>query len=581
MPTTVRVVSLFAILVLGGCDPKLPPETTAGQPTVTVAKSSVIIPISIKASALSSALNQKFATDAVLHGRTPELSANLLAQESITVQEAEQVLVHAVIPCHDEVKKVPRTVSQHVKVGVETVKCLVKPWKWGSCSHDVFKDVTTTVWDDVKDCVGAEAAVFKTVMTPVVKLQDKVFPTSVWINYEGHLHDINLTAAGRTLRVGSGFKFQASADVKSGVLSATVTVKGALTCSVDFDVQATATLTIGADGVVDIDVSDFALDPKKFCIPGAIEAVDLATAINPDIQRARLLFGNAIKQEMLKLLNKELASQTEDDRDLKKQITKAAVAVKSLFAIGDYAWIDVRPEGAFLSQISGTGSGAENAISVTAGVIASPIVTFGEKPAASPSSGDLTFNLTSGPPGAHLRVHGLLQLDVAKTILENDLKRFMDDKFPNSTYSLEVSNIYQSGVRVILVLSIIERKTGQKVLTGALSALSFLTDDSGIALRDVTIDDATRQAMLKVADWFVASGVERFVESATRFNVAGNLTTVAKALNPFEVNAGVGTISGRCERISEDGIWIANKALNVLATADCQAALQLNKLTLR
>jgi hypothetical protein len=79
----------------------------------------------------------------------------------------------------------------------------------------------------------------------------------------------------------------------------------------------------------------------------------------------------------------------------------------------------------------------------------------------------------------------------------------------------------------------------------------------------------------------VTSGVERFIESTTKFNVAKNLTTVASALNPFDVNAGVGTISGRCDRISEDGIWIANNALNVLATADCQAALQLTKLNLK
>jgi hypothetical protein len=142
----------------------------------------------------------------------------------------------------------------------------------------------------------------------------------------------------------------------------------------------------------------------------------------------------------------------------------------------------------------------------------------------------------------------------------------MDERFPNSVYSLGVSNVYQSGNRMIVAVSVLRRRDGHKIVTGYFSALSYLADDSGIALRDVTIDDATRKAMLKFADWLLASGVERFIESKTRFDLAGEIKKITKILNPFKATTDSGTISGGCEKLSEKGIWVADKAINLLAT---------------
>jgi hypothetical protein len=177
--------AFLTIVFLSGCDPREPPETSGGQPNVTVEPSSIIIPISVRSAQLNAGLNQKFNSAPVFQGRTPELNAKLVVEEPITVERAEQVLVTAAVPGYCVIKKVPRTIVEHVKVGVETVKCALTPWKWGNCARDVFRDVTRTVWDDVKECVADQAAVFKTVMKPVIELKENLLPTSVWINYEG------------------------------------------------------------------------------------------------------------------------------------------------------------------------------------------------------------------------------------------------------------------------------------------------------------------------------------------------------------------------------------------------------------
>jgi hypothetical protein len=513
-------VSLISLFLLCGCDPQKPPETTASQPVVTVEKSSLIVPIAVHTAQLVAALNQKFNSAPVLQGKTPELGAKLLVDEPITVEKAVQVLVSEAIPGSCVIKQVPRTVYDHVKVGVESFRCLLTPWKWGNCTRDVFNDVARTVYDDVKECVEAKAAVFKTEMQSVVEFHEALFPTSVVINYEGWAHDVAINVAGNMIQLSAGFKFKASADYNQGALGASVKVKGALTCTVDVGLQVLSKMTIGGDGIVDVDVSDFSLDPKQFCVPGAVEMTNLATILDPEVQKIRLLYQPLIKKELIKLINKEIAKQTEDDRDLKNQIAKASAEFKEPRPIGESAWIQIRPEEFFLSQISGSGDGPANTIRITAGVVARPLVTIGKKPDAE-ASPDPKFSLLSGSPGVHLVVQARLPLESVRAKLEGDLRSFMDAKFPNGDYSLAVSDLYQSGARMIVGLSIVRRSNNAKIVTGYYSVLSYLTDDGGVALRDITIDDATRKAMLEVADWIVDSGVEKFIESKTRVDLPG------------------------------------------------------------
>jgi hypothetical protein len=390
---------------------------------------------------------------------------------------------------------------------------------------------------------------------------------------------VALNAIGNSIQAAAGFRFKASADVRQGALGTSIKVKGALVCSVDINVKIVSKITIGEDGIIDVDVSDFSLDPKQFCIPGAIQLTELAGTLSPDVQKFRLLYKLFIKKELVKLINKEIRAQTADDRDLKKQITKIAQDFKDAKPIGKVAWIQVRPEEVYLSQISGDGSGPDNTTRITAGVVARPLITIGTKPKIEPSN-DLKFSLASGPPGVHVLIQARLSLDIARTALESDLRSFMDERFPNSAYSLAVSNVYQSGNRMIVAVSILRRRDSHKIVTGYFSALSYLTDDNGIALRDITIDEETRKAMLRFADWLLTSGVEKFIESKTRFDLSGEIRKITKILNPFKADTGAGTMSGSCEKLSEKGIWIADKAINLLATADCRAQIEIKKVAI-
>lgn len=570
--------SFLSLFLLCGCDPQKPAETTSNQPVVTVEKSSIIVPISVQTAQLVAALNQKFDSAPVLQGKTPELSAKLLVDEPITVEKAVQVLVTPAVPASCVVKQVPRTVINHVRVGVESFGCALTPWRWGTCTRDVFNDVTSTVYDDMRECTAEQAAVFKTVMQSVVELHDALFPTSVVINYEGWVHDITINVVENMIQLDARFRFKASADYNQGALGASVKVKGALSCTVDISLRVSSKITIGADGIVDVDVSDFSLDPKQFCIPGAVELANLATTLDPEVQKIRLLYQPLIKKELVKLINKEIAKQTEDDRDLKNQIAKASAEFMEPKPIGNSAWIQIRPEEFFLSQISGSGDGPANTIRITAGVTARPLVTIGKKPDAE-SSPDPKFSLLSDSPGVRILVQVRLPLGNARATLEDNLRSFMGTKFPKSDFSLAVSDVYQSGARMIVGLSVVRKSNNEKIVTGYYSVLSYLTDESGIALRDITIDDATRKAMLKVADWLVDSGVEKFIESKTRFDLPGETKKVIEFLNPFKASSGLATVLGRCEKLSENGIWIADKAINLLATADCRAQIEIGKTT--
>jgi hypothetical protein len=58
----------FVAIALCGCDPPQPAETIGGQPNVTIEKSSIIIPISVRSSQLNTGLNEKFNSAPSAHG---------------------------------------------------------------------------------------------------------------------------------------------------------------------------------------------------------------------------------------------------------------------------------------------------------------------------------------------------------------------------------------------------------------------------------------------------------------------------------------------------------------------------------
>ncbi len=53
------------------------------------------------------------------------------ADEAITLEKLEHVLISPAAEAYTIIKQVPTVVVDHVKVGVESYLCLITPWNWG------------------------------------------------------------------------------------------------------------------------------------------------------------------------------------------------------------------------------------------------------------------------------------------------------------------------------------------------------------------------------------------------------------------------------------------------------------------
>ncbi|OLP72986.1 hypothetical protein AK812_SmicGene47966, partial [Symbiodinium microadriaticum] len=344
-------ICLLATLFLTGCDnwdAKAPPETQANEPSISIPASYAHVPLSIKTSMIEEAVLQRASVGPIFNGRTDEISADIGAEEDIPAV-IEKVIVTPYKAAGCAVKQVtsscPKSIEKRIKE-----RCFRNFRIW-----DCFRTITETVYvpcvRDVQQCWPEIKEVIESHVVVPATIKDCLLPTSVWFNYAGWLRQFDVEAHGRDLTVSGVVDTTVSVDIKQGVLSASMKVKGALKCDIKLGLDMTVRTTVQGDASVDIEITRFNLDTKHLCIPGAVQLTDL-TLLNTNLFLHKELLKEVLKKPFLKILNQQLDKQIADDLKFADRLQKIANSISKPIDLKNDAWLRINPEKLLASQFS-------------------------------------------------------------------------------------------------------------------------------------------------------------------------------------------------------------------------------------
>lgn len=569
----------FAAILLAGCEDwsVTPPEkSTAGQPTVSVPVSYAQIPISVRTADVEQAVLAEAATKPLFAGKTDEISAKLLVDEDIpAIMEDVVVTPFKAAGCvtTQVIRQCPQNTVRRIKES-----CLKgfppKPW-------DCFRDITVTIMapcaQDVTECWPEVKEVIESRVKIAAYVKEQTLPTSVWINYSGRLAGLDLEASGKSIAINARIDTTVSVDIKQGILGASMKVKGALKCDATFTVMATIDTTITPEAAIDLRVTKFDLDANRLCVPGAVELADLSM-LNLSRLLRKEVFMRLLEKPLLKFINKKLKSEVADDLNFRDEMNRLGVSLRDPIDLKNKAWLLVNPKRLVVTQFSGSGTGAENELALNVAFEAKPEIVFDHKPESSAGEQTLEFNVAEKlGSGIHLIAKGSVDLDTATNMLKTELDKTLNEKFPNSPYTLGKVGMYQSGEKFVISLSFVKRGETEEKGTIYLLAVPHLNvATSTLRVRDVEFDLSSKNAVAKAAAWLLSGEIEKAIQDKAKWSYEGDLKRLQSDIGVIRSSSKAGSFEGQVDEINPRAIWISDNSLNLIAEASGSGSFRVN-----
>ncbi len=570
------IVLASVSFIVVGCDDwdvKAPEATQAGQPAITVADSAVRIPISVRTSDISTAVLKKERGTPLFKGRTDEISARLLVDESISAI-LEDVIVTPYKAGGCAVKNVVKSCPKQT---VERIK--------DSCFSgfppkifDCFKNITKTIYvpcsEQVRECWPEIKAVVESRVKSAAYIKETLLPTSIWLNYQGWLHDLQLTASGSGgLKIGVRMQADVSADLKQGILRASHTVKGLLKCSSDFEIYAEGIFALSPDATADLKITALDIDTEKLCVPGAIELLNLQL-LQLGLYLPKELLEDALEPVLLETVNNAIQKELGEDLDFRQRLDTISQKLQQPINLADNVWLAIHPHQIMVSPPRGEGNGADNVLRLDAGMIARPVVTLGTQP--QPDKSPMTLIITDNlPDGISLVANGKVSLDQASDIVGNAARSFLDENHSDKPVTAGEIELYQSGEKLVIAIEIIKRSEKQalgRIFLWAEPYLDINTDT--VRLRAIDFDVETKNMLVKTAQWLLDSNIRTALEEKSVFEYSGTLSQINRDLKTIEVTSQSGKLTASFDAIKPKAVWISDYALNVLAEVRGGGAFQ-------
>lgn len=574
-----RVAAVAAAIVLGGCASTTGPGpggNAAPAPPVAQDPSLIAVSAHVMTSDLETLIIEEATRKPLAQGRTEKLNAKALVEEERVEKLVTKSLVRAAVPGHYVIKRIPRTVQRSVKVGVEYLKCQLRPWKWGKCAKDVFKTVTETVWDEARVWVEATVDEYKDVVTPVILVKEAVLPTDAWVNYRVDLKGISLDMQGDTVRVGGQFQVGVSVDLQQGILNEKVKIKGALACDALIDLDVKAKLMLAADGSLSAAIDGKPdLDLRKLCVPGAVQALNIHEVLNPHLLVLDRVLAGIVESKLRDKLQESLGDAA-GKAGVPSLLAKAGSSLAQPIALGTRGdvWLSPRPEKILLGDLAGNGEGDANRIELKVAVVARPLVTLGARPAAAPGG---AIAIEKGSPGGQTRllVAGRVPLEAGAKLLEDELEGLFKDKLKLSPIKTGKVVVRGQGPQLVIEVDIVDRLVGRKHGTAVLEA----TPVYDAAKREFRVPTPrftveTRNFLIKLAAWATEDSVEKFVADKGRWAAGETLDAGYAAIRRLAVVTPAGTLSGGFEPIATTHPTVVADALYVYAAAQGELVFQ-------
>lgn len=570
MRNTIRF--LLLLMVATGCRSWTfagPPRRPAPATLTPVADSHIELPVQIQTEAVRARLESDLGAKPLLAGNTDELSLNLLVNEKTFIEEPTQVVVVPYRAAYTVVDQVTRSVTDRVKVGVKTWSCLINPFKWGRCAKDIFEDQIRLIIEPVTRVVPEQLEVVKMVLTPVVKLKEAIAPTTAVLRYRADVERLGLRVQGQTLTASPQTKFTITLELKQGLLGDALSARGSVQCEVVLTPTVKAALEIvdaGAALKPVVRVSDVDLDLKKLCVPGAAEVVDLPVVFAP--------LPILLKNEIAALIEARLRDEANTALgkalggvDLTTALQTAGGSLREPITLGNRAWLMTNPRSVSVSQLTGADSAGVSWLRMTASVVTRPVLSIGARPL--PQTDTIAVHLGATGNRFVLWPEATIPLVQIADTLDAALRALVAEQQPKYRGVQTRVEVYQSDARLVFAVTL--RKV-PPFNTGGTLYLSGTPqfDSAGRTVRftDLGFDLATRNFLLKAAEWALDGRIERALAQKLVFKLDRPIDDALTKLANFSEVTPSGVYHGSLVKLGLGGTWVAADTLHLTLRAE-------------
>src|ERR1035437_2970062 len=235
-------------------------------------------------------------------------------------------------------------------------------------------------------------------------------------------------------------------------------------------------------------------------------------------------------------------------------------------------WLMLNPVSPCIAPFSGTGQ----SVSTSIGVVAKPMIVFGQKPSVQ-NTPLPEFNLNSPQAGSHVVLEGNLPFDVASKILSQKL---VGNKYVSSKFGVNIEDalIYGSGETTVLKLNVSGDINGSIYLTG--TPFYEISNDS-LFIKNLDYSIETKNILANSADWFLHSGFRQVIADQTHWELGGQIAAakqkISSILNPPKVNPNSPSLLfGSINAIRPVGVYSNSDSFHIVVIVDGNVSLNLD-----
>lgn len=574
------VISLTLLaLFTTGCPVRVkePPLLINPINTPQIGSSTISIPIEVKVSELEKALKNSI-KNPISAGQTKELDVRLLAAKRITEKELVKVLVSPATPGYYETRF--RQVTENVR---ESFRCLLTPWKWGTCWRTVTKLVTVPY----QQWIDPVEAVYKYVSQDVTKLIDQTYDISGWINYGVYVEELKLDVVGNRIRTTIATKVDKSLDFKQNVIPGSdlipglpdpeIKIKGALNCSSNVEITITANLTIADDAKLTFDVLDGDDDTTvkftKLCVPGAVQAADINSALRPELYVVRRLLKEQINKQLRDRIV-EAINKNSGKFEFRDEIVGQVSKISQTKSLGDNIWLVPSIEEILLTDIKGE----SGTLKFTIGVVARPVVRYSTvKPETNADISKLIIRkVPSIEEESQLLVDGQVLLVDASRQLTTLLGGYAAERFPDFRYTFGTARIYPSGSKAVIAMEILKRSNRKNAFTVYFwGTPKYDRATSDIFLDNLEFTAESRKVFIKYLAAIAEQEVIERVGKCSRFSISEERKKILRKIEDFRHSDDHFEISGGFPELNVSEVFITGESFVVYVASKGKIQLKL------
>jgi Domain of unknown function (DUF4403) len=246
--------------------------------------------------------------------------------------------------------------------------------------------------------------------------------------------------------------------------------------------------------------------------------------------------------------------------------------LQELIKLDSTIWLMVNPVVPCIAPFSGTGQ----LVSTSIGVVAKPMIVFGQKPTVQ-NTPIPELNLNSPQAGSHVVLEGNLPFDVASKIISQKLvgSKYVSSKFG---VNIEEAIIYGSGETTVLKLDVSGDIHGSIYLTG--TPYYEITNDS-LFIKNLDYSIETKNILANSADWFLHSGFRQIIADQTHWELGGQIAKakekITSFLNPQQVNSNsTPLLFGSINTLRTVGVYSNSNSFHIIVIADGNVSLNLD-----